>query len=336
MGDFNGYIKLYRSLLVNPLWMQKPFSKGQAWADLLMKANFKDNQILFGFELITVKRGEHITSEVKLAERWGWSRQKVRNFLELLGKNKLNMLDVKQDSKKTVLKVFNYDDYQDVENSEKTFEKHQKDNEKTSIKHQKNTNNNDKNDKKEKKDKKPLNQKLEKKSIDANKLLCNLFEGEFKENSNLKPVLEKWFEYKQDRKESYKSELSIKALVRKVLAMSGKNYAKAEALVENAIANNWQGIFGSSDAKFLEQKRSELKNNKGLTLLEEAKKIISREDAIAFVYQNVFDKMNSAYLRGHYVSFGGLEWINFLFEKFEFDRKIIEKMFYEEIDKRNK
>ena len=44
----NGYIKLHRSLMDNPLWTEKPFSRGQAWVDLLMLANRKIARSLMG------------------------------------------------------------------------------------------------------------------------------------------------------------------------------------------------------------------------------------------------------------------------------------------------
>ena len=52
-----GWLKLYRSIQNHWLWEDKPFSRGQAFVDLLLMANHKDNKILFNGELIEVKRG---------------------------------------------------------------------------------------------------------------------------------------------------------------------------------------------------------------------------------------------------------------------------------------
>ena len=38
MAKTGSYIKLDRGLKNNSLWLEKPFSKGQAWVDLLMLA----------------------------------------------------------------------------------------------------------------------------------------------------------------------------------------------------------------------------------------------------------------------------------------------------------
>ncbi len=56
-------------------------------------------------------------------------------------------------------------------------------------------------------------------------------------------VMDKWLEYKRARGQTYKSETSIKTCYKKLLEMSGGDPVKAEAIVENSIANNYAGIF---------------------------------------------------------------------------------------------
>lgn len=38
-----GWIKLHRKLSDNPLWTCEPFTKGQAWVDLILLANHEYN-----------------------------------------------------------------------------------------------------------------------------------------------------------------------------------------------------------------------------------------------------------------------------------------------------
>lgn len=144
-----GWLKLYRSIQNHWLWEDKPFSRGQAFVDLLLMANHKDNKILFNGELIEVKRGSRITSLRQLSEAWGWSTKKTKKFLELLEKD--NMITVKSDNKKTLVTIENYGVYQEVGNIEETQEKHQGNSEETQRKNkrnskeiQKKTNKNDK------------------------------------------------------------------------------------------------------------------------------------------------------------------------------------------------
>ena len=106
-----GWISLHRQIWDNWVWKDKPFSKGQAWIDLLLMANYEDKKVLIGNQLITVKRGSFVTSVRKLCDRWGWSNTKVRAFLSLLEQD--GMLIVKSDAKKTTITIVNYSDYQD-------------------------------------------------------------------------------------------------------------------------------------------------------------------------------------------------------------------------------
>ncbi len=141
----SGWIKTHRTIQQHYLWQDKPFAKGQAWIDILLLANHKDNKFMLGNELLDVERGSFITSEIKLMERWGWSKSKVRNFLSMLEKD--SMLVKKTDTKKTTLTVLNYDVWQDSE----TTKEPQKDHERTTKEPQKDTNKNVKNVKNEKK-----------------------------------------------------------------------------------------------------------------------------------------------------------------------------------------
>ena len=58
-----------------------------------------------------------------------------------------------------------------------------------------------------------------------------------------KEVFQTWLDYKKERQESYKSETSLKICYNKLLSLSGNNPEKATLIVEQSIANNWQGLF---------------------------------------------------------------------------------------------
>ena len=58
-----------------------------------------------------------------------------------------------------------------------------------------------------------------------------------------------WLEYKRERKESYKSEKSLKAAYSKLLQLSGNDPEKASAIVEQSMANNWAGLFELKERK---------------------------------------------------------------------------------------
>ena len=147
-----GWISIHRKMQDHWLWLDKPFSRGQAWIDILMMVNHTDTKIVLGNDLIEVKRGSRITSIRKLCDRWQWSNTKVKNFLKLLEED--NMLVVISDTKKTTLTVVNYSDYQyqgDSESDTKATQERQTSDTKATRKH---TNNNDNNDNNENNDNK--------------------------------------------------------------------------------------------------------------------------------------------------------------------------------------
>ena len=72
-----GWIKLYYSLLENPIWQDKPYAEGQAWIDLLLLAAYEEHTS----SGITWMPGEVHLSKNALAKRWGWSRRKIDECL---------------------------------------------------------------------------------------------------------------------------------------------------------------------------------------------------------------------------------------------------------------
>lgn len=142
-----GWIKLHRKIKDHWLYAEsKKFTKFEAWIDLLLEVNHKDNKFLLGNELVEVKRGQTITSIRKLCDRWGWSNSKVTQYLNLLQND--GMIQVESDSKKTVITIVNYEVYQVHEDEKTTQNRHESDTKQT----EKHTNKNDKNVKNDKND----------------------------------------------------------------------------------------------------------------------------------------------------------------------------------------
>lgn len=126
-----GWIKLYRSIRDHYLWDEKPFSRLQAWLDLLLTASHEDSKFLLGGSLIETKAGDIVTSEQKLMERWGWSKTKTRKFLSLLESD--HMIEKKADRKKTTISIVNWGKFQ----NQGTTEEPQKDHRETTEEPQK-------------------------------------------------------------------------------------------------------------------------------------------------------------------------------------------------------
>jgi hypothetical protein len=137
-----GWVKLWRRLQESELWLSEPFTRGQAWVDLMGLANHKDGWIRKRGIKVEVPRGCCAWSELALSERWKWSRGKLRRtILEWEKDEKI----VQQKNRVTSrIHIINYDQYQgdDTTNGQQTVQQ-------TDI------NKNEKNEKNEKKRSKP-------------------------------------------------------------------------------------------------------------------------------------------------------------------------------------
>lgn len=105
-----GYILLHRQLIDHPLYFAEPFSRIMAWIDLLLMANHATGYIYVRGNRVEVNRGQVGLSEDTLAQRWKWSRGKVRRFLNEL-ENDQQIVQQKSHVK-SLISVVNYDKYQ--------------------------------------------------------------------------------------------------------------------------------------------------------------------------------------------------------------------------------
>jgi len=144
-----GFIMLHRSIVTHWLYEEKrKFSKYEAWIDLLLMVNYKDNKIVQDGKLIEVKRGERITSIRQLMDRWSWSNTKVVNFLEILKKDGMINFEVTP-KKKTLIKIVKYEQYQGFQTFEQSVKQTQERQETDSETTQNNINNKENKEKKE-------------------------------------------------------------------------------------------------------------------------------------------------------------------------------------------
>ena len=111
----NSWIRLHRKIMDDPLYFAEPFTKMQAWIDLLLLANFADRVTFIRGNRVTIKRGQLAYSREWFSGRWRWSRGRVERFLLMLENDRKI---VQQKSRLiSIVTIVNYDFYQ---NSEKT------------------------------------------------------------------------------------------------------------------------------------------------------------------------------------------------------------------------
>jgi hypothetical protein len=108
----DGILLIDRAMLRNKMWTRDtPFSEGQAWVDLLgvtnqTPASFKTKND----RLVDLDPGQCGWSQVGLANRWGWPRNKVSKILERWKRE--GRIDYESDGTTTIITVVNYVDYQ--------------------------------------------------------------------------------------------------------------------------------------------------------------------------------------------------------------------------------
>lgn len=105
-----GWISVSRSLINKDIWIKGAFDKGKAWIDLLLLANFADGEVDIRGNIISILRGQVSRSETRLAERWGWSRKKVKNFIKQLIED--DSITIKTTFLTSIITINNYNKFQ--------------------------------------------------------------------------------------------------------------------------------------------------------------------------------------------------------------------------------
>lgn len=119
----DGWIKLHRSIMDHPLYHAEPFTRLQAWVDLLLMANIDRRVMLVRGVRIEVERGQVVRSKDYLAGRWRWSRSKVKRYLKLLEDEE--MIVQQNTSLISKITIVNYDKFQ-VDERNLTQQPHRK------------------------------------------------------------------------------------------------------------------------------------------------------------------------------------------------------------------
>lgn len=107
----SGWIKLHRQIQECFLWrIKEPFDKRSAWIDLLLLMEHQNKNLMIDGKIETIKRGSYMLSIEKLCDRWMWSRNKVKRYLDVLERE--HMIVTRRTNKGTLVNVVNYCIYQ--------------------------------------------------------------------------------------------------------------------------------------------------------------------------------------------------------------------------------
>ncbi len=208
-----GWVSISRQLTEHWLWEDKPFTKGQAWVDLILLVNHEDNEFLHGNQITNVKRGSRITSIKKLADRWGWSRKKVFDFLSVLEKE--HMIEKNSNTKETLLTIVKYSDFQNSRNTKETPKKRRGNTEETP----KSTNNNENND---------------------NNILTKVNIKNYVDDPLLNQAILDFIEHR--KKKAPMTPKAIDLMIKKLSELSNDTSVQI-AIINQSIMNGWKGVF---------------------------------------------------------------------------------------------
>jgi len=107
----NGWIKIHRKILENPIFSSE---KGfRIWVWCLLKAGHQERDIYLGNEKIHLKAGEFIFGRGSASEQLGIKESTIRNWINTLKKDRY--IDIKPTNKYSLIKVINWKQYQDNE-----------------------------------------------------------------------------------------------------------------------------------------------------------------------------------------------------------------------------
>ena len=201
---------------------------------------------------IDIPRGCLLTCVPMLSAETGLSEKQVRLVLERLEKG--GKVGRERAGKMTIITVCEYDSYECQENNPGQEKGRIQGRKRAGTKEQE-----------EDIPPAPLLEEEKEKEKDKKKILSkDNIKEKAKEKSFVSPeyaqVFSLWLEYKRQRKESYKSEMSLKICYNKLVKLSGNNPDIAVAIVEQSIANNWAGLF--------ELKQNNYSNDSGTRLSE--------------------------------------------------------------------
>jgi len=215
-----GWLKLHRKMLEWE-WYEDPNAK-VLFLHCLLKANFKDK--LWRGKVI--ERGSFFTSTDNLAKELRISVKQIRTSLGKL--KRTNEIEVRGTNNGSFIKVCNYDHYQILDDEEGQATgpaPRQTEGKQGASKGQQH--------KKERKKEGKNKEETIREELKKYDWINSLF---------LDSIVE-WLSYKAEKRQTYKSERSLKTFHKSLLNLSNNDPGRAKAIIEQSMANNWAGIF---------------------------------------------------------------------------------------------
>lgn len=221
----NGWVKLHRKMLDNPIIM-KDAEHLAVWMYLLLNATHSEYPALFKGEKITLQPGQLITGRKSIASALDVNESKVRRILDSFENDQ--QIDRQRSNQNTLISLKNWEKYQlcDQQNDQQTT------NDRPTTDQRPTTNKNDKNNK---------NGKNEIKT--------------YSDNATLNKTILEFMAYRKSIKKPM-TDNAVKLMLGKLNKMSS-NVDEQIEIINQSIVNGWTGIFPLKDEK---KKRSQKGN----------------------------------------------------------------------------
>lgn len=222
----NGWVKLHRKMLDNPVIM-KDAEHLAVWTYLLLNATHEDYPALFKGKKIVLEPGQLITGRKTIASALSVSESKVRRILDAFEIDQ--QIDRQRSNQNTLISLKNWEKYQVFDqqsDQQSTNNRPTTDQRPTTNKNVKNI----KNDKNERNNKESAAQLLERLLFD------------FTISEPLAEKMSEWLIYKTEKKQSYK-ETGLKTLLKKVETKEQEYGSLAVIdLIDECMERNYSGI----------------------------------------------------------------------------------------------
>lgn len=108
----NGYIKLYRKMLDNPVVTKDAISLA-IWIYLLLNATHKEQEIMFKGQKITLQPGQLVTGIISISKKMKVDKNKVQRTLKLFENDK--QIEQQTSNKNRLITIVNWKLYQDID-----------------------------------------------------------------------------------------------------------------------------------------------------------------------------------------------------------------------------
>jgi hypothetical protein len=201
-----GWIKLHRSIL-DKGWIKKA-EYVQLWVVLLLMASHDDREYFWNGKTVKLKSGQLITGRKALSEKTGISQTTIERILKCFESE--HQIGQQKTSTSRLISILNWSKHQQVgqQSGQQTDNGRTTDGQRT----------------------------------DTNKELDNYYNDKNETNSDWYDLMDEWINYRKVIKEPLLP-ISLPKALKKLQKMSGEKIELAKEIVDNSIANGYQGLF---------------------------------------------------------------------------------------------